>query len=117
MTSRYSTIDVVAQIKYIIEHLDARLTIEERNLISVAYKNRTNTLRSSWRIVDTLYTMEASATSRSSNKRVDLIRRQREKIERELADVCQDIVQLLDKSLIPAATAGDDEEKVFYAKM
>lgn len=107
----------MAQIKHIVGHFDPRLSIEERNLISVAYKNRTNTLRSSWRIVDTLEHMEASRASGS--RRVGLIRNQREKIERELADVCQDIVQLLDKSLLPAAIAvsGDDEEKVFYAKM
>lgn len=107
--------DVVAQIKHIIENFDPRLTVEERNLISVAYKNRTNNLRSSWRIVDTLEKMEASSATPS--QRVGLIRSQREKIEQELADICLDIVHLLDRRLLPAATAGDDEERVFYAKM
>ncbi|EEB93362.1 hypothetical protein MPER_07991 [Moniliophthora perniciosa FA553] len=48
-------------------------------------------------------------------RQVTLIRRQRTKIERELADVCRDIVQLVDRKLLPAADSG--EERVFYSKM
>lgn len=103
--------DVITQIKYIITRCDPKLTVDERNLISVAYKNQTNNLRSSWRIVETLEKMESSRPS----PRAALIRGQREKIEMELADVCQDIVQLLDLHLLPAASAG--EETVFYTKM
>ncbi|KAL9712678.1 hypothetical protein Ac2012v2_003915 [Leucoagaricus gongylophorus] len=46
---------------------------------------------------------------------MNLILRQREKIERELAGICQDIVGLLDRQLLPSASAG--EEVVFYSKM
>lgn len=39
----------------------------------------------------------------------------REKVERELRDICHDVLDLLDKYLIPKA--GNPESKVFYLKM
>jgi hypothetical protein len=38
-----------------------------------------------------------------------------EKIEAELAQICEDILDVLDKHLIPSAASG--ESKVFYHKM
>ena len=38
-----------------------------------------------------------------------------EKIESELAKICEDIKDVLDKHLIPSAASG--ESKVFYHKM
>jgi 14-3-3 protein epsilon len=60
--------------------------------------------------------MEASARS-TPLRRVHLIRRQREKIEQELSNICHDIVQLLDDYLLPHSGITDDEEQVFYRKM
>lgn len=108
---------MVAQIKFIITQYGAQLTIDERNLLSIAYKNLTNSLRSSWRILDSvekLQQMKNQPTPRLKQE-MNLVRRQREKIEKELADVCKDIVNLLDRQLLPAASAG--EETVFYSKM
>lgn len=70
---------------------DARLTIEERNLLSVAYKNITNDLRNSWRIIDCLETLEAS---RAKSRRLALIRIEKVRIEKELANVCKDVVKV-----------------------
>ncbi len=36
-------------------------------------------------------------------------------VEKELKDICQDILDVLDKHLIPSSTTG--ESKVFYYKM
>jgi len=36
-------------------------------------------------------------------------------VEKELRDICQDILDVLDKHLIPSSTTG--ESKVFYYKM
>lgn len=92
------------------------LTIEERNLLSVAYKNITNALRSSWRIIDSLEKLESSRTTgRHSKHQVQLISRQRNRVEYELAEVCKDIVKLLDDYLLSTAEPG--EETVFYYKM
>lgn len=106
--------DVVKQIKLIIEHYGARLVIEERNLLSVAYKHITNTLRNSWRIANTLLKWQVERSLQRTNHLL-LIRRECETIERELSKVCKDIVSLLDQQLFPAAEKG--EEQVFYSKM
>lgn len=88
--------------------------MEERNLLSIAYKHVTGTLRTSWRTVEGIEKQEAASGSAMPRELV-LIRRQREKIELELADACQDLLDLLDRHLVPAAEAG--EERVFYHKM
>ncbi|KAI4293909.1 14-3-3 protein [Schizophyllum commune Tattone D] len=107
--------DVVTQIKTIIMNIDQRLALEERNLLSVAYKNITNNLRASWRIVDTLEKVQAARSKNAASRQLQLIRHQREIIEKELTNVCKDIVELLDKQLLPYAQTG--EEQVFYSKM
>ena len=106
--------DVIKQLKSVISYSDARLTMEERNLLSIAYKHVTGTLRASWRTVENIEKQEAASGS-ATPREIVLIRRQREKIELELADACQDLLDLLDRHLVPAAEAG--EERVFYHKM
>jgi 14-3-3 protein epsilon len=106
--------DVIKQLKSIISYSDAHLTMEERNLLSIAYKHVTGTLRTSWRTVEGLEKQE-KANGRATQRELVLIRNQREKIELELADACKDLLNLLDRHLVPAAEAG--EERVFYYKM
>jgi len=101
--------DVVAQIKAIINLYNARLSIDERNLLSIAFKNITNMLRNSWRVIDNHEKFPVN------DRHLALLRSQREKVERELSAVCGDIVSLLEKHLIPSARPG--EETVFYSKM
>jgi len=110
-------LDVVSQIKFIIRQYGAQLTIDERNLLSIAYKNLTNSLRNSWRILNSVEKLQKIQIEPSPRPKqeMNLILRQREKIERELVGVCQDIVGLLDRQLLPSASAG--EEVVFYSKM
>jgi len=91
---------------------DRDLSVEERNLLSVAYKNVIGARRASWRIVTSI---EQKEESKGNSTQVGLIKEYRQKIEGELAKICEDILSVLDKHLIPAATAG--ESKVFYHKM
>jgi 14-3-3 protein epsilon len=88
------------------------LTVDERNLLSVAYKNVVGTRRASWRIISSI---EQKEESKGSEKHVSTIRDYRQKIETELEDVCQDVLNVLDGALIPKAESG--ESKVFYHKM
>ena len=88
------------------------LTVDERNLLSVAYKNVVGTRRASWRIISSI---EQKEESKGSDKHVNTIREYRKKIEEELERVCQDVLNVLDDSLIPKAESG--ESKVFYHKM
>jgi 14-3-3 protein epsilon len=91
---------------------DRDLTVEERNLLSVAYKNVIGARRASWRIVTSI---EQKEESKGNSSQVGLIKEYRQKIENELAKICEDILEVLDQHLIPSATSG--ESKVFYHKM
>lgn len=88
------------------------LTVEERNLLSVAYKNVIGARRASWRIVSSI---EQKEESRGNEDHVSVIKEYRSKIEAELTEICGGILKLLDDKLVPAAAAADS--KVFYLKM
>ncbi|MBA0782062.1 hypothetical protein Gotri_002930 [Gossypium trilobum] len=88
------------------------LSVEERNLLSVAYKNVIGARRASWRIVSSI---EQKEEGRGNADHVAVIRDYRAKIEAELSEICAGILKLLDEKLVPAAGNGDS--KVFYLKM
>lgn len=92
--------------------IDQELTVEERNLLSVAYKNLIGSRRASWRIITNIETKEET---KSEAGKMALIKKYRSQVEKELRDICQDILDLLDKNLLPNAASG--ESKVFYLKM
>ncbi|KAF5749746.1 putative 14-3-3 protein [Tripterygium wilfordii] len=91
---------------------NSELTVEERNLLSVAYKNVIGSLRAAWRIVSSI---EQKEEGRKNEDHVVLVKEYRSKVETELSAVCAGILKLLDSNLIPSATAS--ESKVFYLKM
>ncbi|KYO29372.1 14-3-3 protein zeta/delta [Alligator mississippiensis] len=88
----------------------AELSNEERNLLSVAYKNVVGARRSSWRVVSSI-----EQKTEGAEKKQQMAREYREKIETELRDICNDVLSLLEKFLIPNASQA--ESKVFYLKM
>ncbi|KAJ3674295.1 hypothetical protein LUZ60_004911 [Juncus effusus] len=88
------------------------LSIEERNLLSVGYKNVIGGRRASWRILSSI---EQKEQSRGNEGNLKLINGYRLKIEQELSNVCNEILSLIDKHLLPAA--NNSEASVFYYKM
>ncbi|KIW89028.1 uncharacterized protein Z519_10513 [Cladophialophora bantiana CBS 173.52] len=96
----------------VVASADQELSVEERNLLSVAYKNVIGARRASWRIVTSI---EQKEESKGNDAQVKLIKEYRQNIEKELSKICEDILEVLDKHLIPSAQTG--ESKVFYHKM
>nr|XP_043637718.1 14-3-3-like protein GF14 iota [Erigeron canadensis] len=92
--------------------LDVELTVEERNLLSVGYKNVIGARRASWRIMSSI---EQKEESKANESNVNLIKGYRKKVEDELAKICSDILDIIDKHLIPSSGSG--EATVFYYKM
>lgn len=88
------------------------LSVEERNLLSVAYKNVIGARRASWRIISSI---EQKEEGRGNETHVSAIKGYRSKIESELSSICDGILKLLDSKLIGSASNGDS--KVFYLKM
>ena len=121
LAERYD--DMTAAMKKVVVEKGGVLQQEERNLLSVAYKNVVGARRSSWRVISSI----ATKTADDSN---DLKMYQRE-VETELENICKEVLELLSNYLIPKATEaaksetdGDAElyekyveSKVFYLKM
>ena len=82
-------------------------SFQERNLLSVAYKNVIGARRASWRTLNV-----------DEHKNTDLVQKYRKKVEDELSEICQEVLDLLHKNLIPTSKSnGDTESQVFYLKM
>ncbi|KAH1103941.1 hypothetical protein AAZX31_13G273700 [Glycine max] len=95
-----------------VANLDVELTVEERNLLSVGYKNVIGARRASWRILSSIEQKEETKGNELNAKR---IKEYRQKVELELSNICNDVMRVIDEHLIPSAAAG--ESTVFYYKM
>lgn len=104
--------DEMAEFMKDVAKMGEELTVEERNLLSVAYKNAVGARRASWRIISSV---EQKEKSKNNSTNVTLAGQYRTKIEDELNKICKDILELLDLHLITAATSS--ESRVFYYKM
>jgi 14-3-3 protein epsilon len=96
-----------------VAEMNLELSVEERNLLSVAYKNVIGARRASWRIVSSIESKEEA--KKREKWLLDSIKSYRETIEAELRNICGDILSLLENNLIPAAQSA--ESKVFFYKM
>ena len=90
---------------------NADLTVEERNLLSVAYKNTIGSRRTAWRALSSIEKKE----EQKGSKNIGLLRSYKNKIEGELDRYCNEILNLIDSQLVPKASAP--EAQVFYYKM
>jgi len=82
------------------------LTVEERNLLSVAYKNVIGARRASWRTLNV-----------DEHKDNELIKMYKAMIESELEMICKDVLDLLQNVLVPYTKGKMNESQVFYLKM
>ncbi len=77
----------------------------------MAYKNSVGTRRTAWRAVTAIEQKEETKGS----KFMDIIREYKVKVEGEVESVCNEVVEILEKNLIPKAANAESE--VFYLKM
>merc|ERR1712224_77927 len=88
------------------------LSVEERNLLSVACKNTVGSRRAAWRIITSI---EQKEKSKGNNDQAAFAREYCVKVEAELDAICSQILELLNGNLLEKAST--DESKVFYHKM
>lgn len=77
--------DMIAAMKAVTEK-GSDLSNDERNLLSVAYKNVVGARRSSWRVVSSI------EQKSEGNLLPNLAKQYKEKIEKELNDICQEVL-------------------------
>eukprot|EP00403_Amphidinium_massartii_P027302 CAMPEP_0178398776 /NCGR_PEP_ID=MMETSP0689_2-20121128/14944_1 /TAXON_ID=160604 /ORGANISM="Amphidinium massartii, Strain CS-259" /LENGTH=241 /DNA_ID=CAMNT_0020019543 /DNA_START=98 /DNA_END=823 /DNA_ORIENTATION=+ len=93
-------------------NIQEELTVEERNLLSVAYKNAVGSRRAAWRIITSVEQKEKTKGNEEQSK---YAREYCSKVEEELQKICNAILGLLSDNLIPKSSSG--ESIVFYQKM
>lgn len=93
------------------------MTVEERNLLSVAYKNVIGARRAAWRIISSLEQKgkDSEKESGKDHGKVETLKKYKETVEGELQSICDEILSLLEKDLIP--NSQDNEARVFFHKM
>ena len=92
--------------------LGDELSVEERNLLSVAFKNAIKSRMKPWRFMRNAEQMEIS---HGNDENAAWACEYCDKVEGEVQKICNVILGLLDQSLIPKAS--DEESKVIYRKM
>jgi len=114
-------------VKEFTKDTEKTLSVDERNLLSVAYKNVIGARRASWR------TLNAES---QDEKNANIISKYKNQVEEELKEICNDVIDLLTKSLIKKTliddiiakdeprnndtenkTNAEGEAQVFYLKM
>jgi 14-3-3 protein epsilon len=88
------------------------LSSDERNLLSIAYKNTISLRRQAIR---TLLAYEMKEKKKDNSQYLSFIVEYKKKVETELINLCQRIIGNIEKNLLTKAT--ENEAKVFYHKM
>ena len=107
-----------------VARLDVELTVEERNLLSVAYKNVIGARRASWRIVSSIEQKEETKGNEGHVTKIKVLspsppplyfsliifpQEYCVQVQTELTNICNDILNILDRHLIPSATTGESK--------
>jgi len=81
----------------------ADLDVDERNLLSVAYKNIVGSLRASWRTL--------------TDDSEPMVMKYRAHVVSQIEVACTEVIDLLTTHLCPGVEGNGDETEVFYLKM
>lgn len=92
--------------------LDTELSVEERNVLSAAYKIAVSSRRSSWR---TIVALKKREESKRRQHYVDKTAEYLENVEKELTEICNEMLTLLNQHILP--NTNDVENEIFYKKL
>ena len=101
--------DMVEIMTELIKEADEPLDEEERNLLSVAYKNVVGARRASWRVVS------AREADEKNEKYKAVCQQMKNKVETELKNLCDQVLGLIDNYLLKKQL--DVQAKIFFLKM
>ena len=104
--------EMVSFLEEMLSSRDKDLNSDERNLLSIAYKNSASSRRTALR---TITAYETKEKKKENSNFLPYIQEYRKKVEEELIQKCKNVISVIDTQLIKKAE--DDEAKVFYTKM
>ncbi|XP_072990180.1 14-3-3 protein 7-like [Typha latifolia] len=96
-----------------IAKMDIELSAEERNVLSVGYKNVIGARRASWRILSS--SLEHKEEGKESDQNAKRVRVYMKRIEDEITSICNDILSVIAIHLLPSSASS--ESLVFFYKM
>ncbi|CAD8175011.1 unnamed protein product [Paramecium pentaurelia] len=95
--------------------MEQELSTEERNLLSISFKNCIGMLRSAWRILNNQYTIQLQDQPNDHLSKSSIISNYKQKIENELISYCEDLISVIDYNLIKKQY--NYEDKIMFCKM
>lgn len=104
--------EMVEFLEEMLQTRDKDLSSDERNLLSIAYKNSVSSRRTAIR---TIVAYESKEKKKETSNFLSFIQEYRKKVEDELTKQCKSILSTIDSTLLKKAQ--EDEAKVFYIKM
>lgn len=104
--------EMVKFLEEMLANRDKDLTTDERNLLSIAYKNSISSPRLAQR---TIKAYETKEQKKEKSKFLPYILEYKQKVEGELTKMCQNVINVIETQLLKKAE--EDEAKVFYIKM
>jgi 14-3-3 protein epsilon len=109
-TNRFE--EMIEFLEDMLKSRDKDLNSDERNLLSIAYKNAVSTRRTALR---TIMAYETKEKKKGTSTFLPYIQEYRKKVEDELTRMCKNVITMIDTQLLKRAE--DPEAKVFYLKM
>jgi 14-3-3 protein epsilon len=109
-TNRFE--EMIEFLEDMLKNRDKDLNSDERNLLSIAYKNAVSTRRTALR---TIMAYEMKEKKKGTSTFLPYIQEYRKKVEDELTKMCKNVITMIDTQLLKRAEDG--EAKVFYLKM
>ena len=104
--------EMVQFLEDMVKSRDKDLNSDERNLLSIAYKNNISGARNATR---TITAYEEKEKKKENSTFLPYIQEYKKKVQDELTKTCKAVLATTDAELLKKAE--DDEAKVFYAKM
>jgi 14-3-3 protein epsilon len=104
--------EMIEFLEDMLKNRDKDLTSDERNLLSIAYKNSVSSRRTALR---TIMAYEMKEKKKENSTFLPYIVEYRKRVENELTKTCNSVLSSIDNFLLKQAQ--DDEARVFYLKM
>ena len=104
--------EMIDFVRHFISKCSSEFTDDERNILSVAFKNVVGNRRTAWRVLNSIETKESRRGNEENKSRAAAYK---EKVEGELRSFCREILRIIDNDLLPKTSS--DEGRVFFIKM
>ena len=85
---------------------------EEGQLLAAAYRSVAGSRRREWRVVSGIIDKSGGG---HSDVKLQIANRYREEIGKELCEICDEVLSILDNFILPKVSDGD--QKIFFLKM